>query len=92
MASNFTKNKMLAMKELIGQIIEQRHVWKINTQWQITKHTKHYKDKRAHKYKHHKVKISWQILYGVPQGSVLGPLLIFMLQLLTAYSFLHYSY
>lgn len=59
MASNFTKkNKMLAMKELIGQIIEQRHVGKINTQQQITKHTKHYKDKRAHMYEHHKVKIS----------------------------------
>lgn len=26
MASNFTKKKMLAMKELIGQIIEQRRV------------------------------------------------------------------
>lgn len=76
---------MLAVKELIWQIIEQRHVGKINMQRQITKHTKHNTDKIAHKYKNHQVKIFSQILYGVPQGSVLGPLLIFMLQLLTAY-------
>lgn len=58
LASNFSKKEMLAVKELIGQIIEQRHVGKINTQRQITKHTKNNTDKRAHKYKHHKVKIS----------------------------------